>query len=81
VKQIFSDDRITVEDILAKKGEMLKKKKVTVTGGGDDLEFWDDDDLGEMQRALGKPRRHEPTPPPRSAQQSPELQEQAPDGR
>jgi protein import protein ZIM17 len=37
--KIFSDERVTVEDILAQKGDLLKKAIVNETG---DVEFWDE---------------------------------------
>jgi hypothetical protein len=37
--QIFSDSRVTIEDILAKKGDELRKLAINEDG---DVEFWDD---------------------------------------
>jgi hypothetical protein len=61
-KKIFSDDRITLEDILAKNGETLKKSKVALAAGGEDLEFWDEGDVSEMQRTLRETPKDETTP-------------------
>ena len=38
--KIFSDKRITLEDILREKGELVRRGRV---GPGGDVEFWDDD--------------------------------------
>ncbi|KAJ9621519.1 hypothetical protein H2203_007006 [Taxawa tesnikishii (nom. ined.)] len=37
--KIFSDTRVTLEDILREKGQLLKKGQL---GGEGDVEFWDD---------------------------------------
>jgi protein import protein ZIM17 len=37
--QMFSDQRLTIEDILKEKGEVLKKGSMNLEG---DIEFWDD---------------------------------------
>jgi mitochondrial protein import protein ZIM17 len=37
--KIFSDKSVTLEDLLAQKGDMLKKAVVNETG---DVEFWDE---------------------------------------
>lgn len=44
--KIFSDDSITVEDILAQKGESIEKGTVSEDG---DMEFWE-------ERAMPKPK-------------------------
>lgn len=39
--KIFSDKRVTIEDILKDKGELLKKGRLGAGADGD-MEFWDD---------------------------------------
>ncbi|KAK5099557.1 hypothetical protein LTR16_007157, partial [Cryomyces antarcticus] len=50
--QIFSDSRITLEDIMREKGQLVKRGAL---GGDGDVEFWDD----------GTTTRTEPTQPTR----------------
>jgi protein import protein ZIM17 len=38
-KQIFSDTRVTIEDIMKEKGQLIKKGTLGTDG---DVEFWDD---------------------------------------
>lgn len=76
--KIFSDDNITLEDILAKKGERLKKQRVTVTGGGDGLEFWDEDDelLKQLaDRTVDQPSGERDSLPQQSTSPLPESQD------
>jgi hypothetical protein len=48
--KIFSDTRVTLEDILAKKGHELKKLAISEDG---DLEFWEKPvAAGEVQKSL-----------------------------
>jgi protein import protein ZIM17 len=42
--KIFSDGKVTLEDILAQKGDVLKKLTINQDG---DLEFWDASDAAD----------------------------------
>jgi protein import protein ZIM17 len=39
MKQIFSDKRVTLEDIMREKGDLVKRGEL---GGEGDIEFWED---------------------------------------
>lgn len=56
--KIFSDKRITIEDILKEKGELLRKGKLGVGADGD-MEFWDDGtETRRVEPMEGEERRY-----------------------
>ncbi|MCJ1249263.1 hypothetical protein MMC30_006486 [Trapelia coarctata] len=56
--KIFSDKRITIEDILKDRGELLKKGRLGVGADGD-MEFWDDGtETRRVEPKEGEERRY-----------------------
>jgi protein import protein ZIM17 len=53
--QIFSDTRVTIEDIMKEKGQLIKKGTLGTDG---DVEFWDDGT--ETAREGSEPKGDEP---------------------
>lgn len=58
--KIFSDKRVTLEDILKDKGELLKKGRLGAGAGADgDMEFWDDGtETRRVESKEGEERRY-----------------------
>jgi protein import protein ZIM17 len=60
--KIFSDTRVTIEDILRNKGEIIRKGALTGGSNGEALEFWDEDAKASLESGVQGVQEKETAP-------------------